>query len=239
MEHTREQNRQEDQEYQRRKRELMKKRRKQSRIRRIKRRIFHGAAALVLLAALAFAVVTLSGLPFLQGGVDVSEIEMPDWIQQDYIEPNPNSRPQTPLERVDGIVVHYVGNPGTTARQNQSYFNSLAQTHENYASSHFVIGLEGEIIQCVPMDEIAYCSNDRNSDTLSVECCHPDDSGEFTQETYDSLVRLVKWLCETFDLDSGEDVIRHYDVTGKECPRYYVVHPEAWEQFIRDLGGEA
>ena len=35
-----------------------------------------------------------------------------------------------------------------------------------------------------------------------------------------------------------ENVIRHYDVTGKECPRYYVENPEAWERFRADVAAE-
>ena len=46
-----------------------------------------------------------------------------------------------------------------------------------------------------------------------------------------SLLRLTAWLCEEFDL-APADVIRHYDVTGKICPKYYVDHPEAWEDFL-------
>ena len=33
--------------------------------------------------------------------------------------PNPYSRPQKALEKVNGIVVHYTANPGTSARQNR------------------------------------------------------------------------------------------------------------------------
>ena len=50
-----------------------------------------------------------------------------------------------------------------------------------------------------------------------------------------SLRRLTAWLCEEFDL-APADVIRHYDVTGKVCPKYYVDHPEAWEDFRSALG---
>ena len=32
-----------------------------------------------------------------------------------------------------------------------------------------------------------------------------------------------------------EDVIRHYDVTGKNCPKYFVEHTEAWDAFKQDL----
>lgn len=160
----------------------------------------------------------------------------PDWITQDFLTPNPYSRPGTALEAVNGVVIHYVGNPGATARQNRSYFQNLANSGETYASSHFLVGLEGEIIQNVPLDEIAYCSNHRNDDTISIECCHPDSNGAFTQATYDSLVRLVKWLREYYGFDVSQ-VVRHYDVVGKECPRYYVRNPDAWEAFLDHLEG--
>jgi len=160
--------------------------------------------------------------------------DCPDWIEQDFLTVNDYSRPGTPLDAVSGVVVHYVGNPGTTARQNRSYFQNLAETRETYASSHFLIGLDGEIIQNVPLDEVAYCSNERNSDTISIECCHPDADGAFTRATYDSLVKLVKWLRDYYGFDTSQ-VIRHYDVTGKECPLYYVRHPGEWDAFLADL----
>lgn len=160
--------------------------------------------------------------------------DCPQWIEEDFLTVNDYSRPGTRLDAVNGVVVHYVGNPGTTARQNHSYFQNLSSTGETYASSHFLIGLEGEIIQNVPLDEVAYCSSQRNSDTISIECCHPDSGGAFTRETYDSLVRLVRWLMEYYELDADQ-VIRHYDVTGKECPLYYVRHPRDWQAFLDGL----
>lgn len=158
----------------------------------------------------------------------------PEWITQDFLPRNPCSRPGDRLEGVAGIVVHYVGNPGTTAEQNHSYFASLAVTRKTYASSHFLVGLDGEILQNIPLDEIAYCSNDRNGDTIAIECCHPGADGAFTDATYASLVKLVKWLADYYGLEPGQ-VIRHYDVTGKECPLYFVDHPEAWERFLQDI----
>ena len=119
---------------------------------------------------------------------------------------------------------------GATAMDNRNYFENLKDTHETKVSSNFVIGMEGEIVQCVPTWEVAYASNSRNNDTVSIECCHPDESGAFTDATYASLVDLCAWLCLKFDL-TEEDVIRHYDVTGKECPRYFVEHTDAWENF--------
>ena len=154
--------------------------------------------------------------------------------QVELLTPNPYSRPQTALEEVKGIVVHYTANPGTTAIQNRSYFESVKDTQKTKASSHFVVGLEGEIVQCIPSTEISYASNERNVDTLSIECCHKDETGQFTQETYDSLVELTAWLCGKFNLPV-ENVIRHYDVTGKECPIYYVKNEDAWKRFKEDV----
>ena len=147
---------------------------------------------------------------------------------------NEYSRPAMALEQVNGIVIHYTANPGTTAIQNRSYFENLAETHETKASSHFVIGLEGEIVQCIPCNEISYASNDRNFDTISIECCIEDETGKFNGNTYNSLIKLTTWLMGRYEL-SSEDVIRHYDVTGKNCPKYYVEHEEAWDTFKDDL----
>ena len=110
-----------------------------------------------------------------------------------------------------------MGNPGTTAAQNHS-FSPTWPRRETYASSHFLVGLDGEVLQNVPLNEVAYCSNQRNDDTISIECCHPDDSGEFTSATYESLVRLTRWLMEEYGLDTSQ-VIRHYDVTGEALPQ--------------------
>ncbi len=153
-------------------------------------------------------------------------------IENMLLTPNEYSRPQIALSEVNGIVVHYTANPGTTAEQNRNYFEELQYGEDEvYASSHFVIGLDGEIIQCIPLNEISYASNDRNYDTISIECCHLDESGEFTDATYQSLVNLTTWLCEEYNLTSS-DVIRHYDITGKICPKYFVENEDAWDEFL-------
>lgn len=161
-------------------------------------------------------------------------IDQQPTLDVQLLDVNKYSRPGLQLEKVNGIVVHYTANPGTTAQQNRDYFQGLAQSGKTYASSHFVIGLEGEIVQCIPCSEISYASNDRNKDTISIECCIEDETGKFNNKTYDSLVRLTTWLMGRYELRSA-DVIRHYDVTGKACPKYFVDHEDSWEQFHKDL----
>lgn len=167
---------------------------------------------------------------------------VPPAIQENLLSPNEYSRPGTTLTDVRGIVVHYTANPGTSALANRNYFNNLERINakkknKTYASSHFVIGIDGEIVQCIPLNEIAYASNERNDDTISIECCHRKKSGRFTRDTYHSLVELVTYLCKKYGLEET-DVIRHYDVTGKNCPKYFVDHEDAWQDFRSDVAAE-
>ena len=192
------------------------------------------AAVVVGLLILRAVLAALTPAPGTAEAPPEDVPDAPEWVERQLLPVNEYSRPGEKLTAVNGVVVHYTGNPGTTAEQNRSYFAGLAQSGETYASSNFVIGLEGEILECVPLDEVAYASSQRNYDTLSIEVCHPDDTGEFTQASYDALVKLVQWLVDTYGLEQDQ-ILRHYDVTGKECPRYYVQHPEAWEAFLDDL----
>lgn len=161
-------------------------------------------------------------------------IELPDWIISKPISINEYSRPGEKTGKITGIVVHYVANPGSTAEQNRQYFDGLKLSRTTYASSNFIIGLDGEIIECVPLGEVAYASNNRNYDTISIECCHPDETGKFTDATYKSLVKLCRWLMDVYDIEVN-NVIRHYDITGKICPKYFVEHEDEWREFLADL----
>lgn len=197
-----------------------------------------GLFILIVIAAV------LGGMRFLGTGLfmekykevesDAIDAIRPD-IDVELLTPNEYSRPEMKTSRIRNIVIHYTANPGATARQNRDYFEGLKDTHLTKASSHFIVGLEGEIIQCVPTWEVAYASNDRNGDTVSIECCHPDETGMFNRSTYNSMVELSAWLCLKFELTEN-DLIRHYDVTGKICPKYFVEYPERWLQFQEDVG---
>lgn len=168
-----------------------------------------------------------------EGAAPENISEKPE-IVEEFLTPNPYSRPGERLPEVNNIFIHYTANQGTSARQNRSYFENLGLTGETSASAHFVIGFEGEIIQCLPLDEIGYAVKSRNYDSISIECCYLSPDGEFTSQTYESLLALTGWLLKEYRL-SPSDVLRHYDEGGKLCPLYYVEHQEAWERLLRDL----
>lgn len=198
--------------------------------------IISGAAILILLVCSVISHIVNSDEKSKQASLGAKQLP-PITIEKKLLKLNKFSRAGIKLKKVNGIVVHYTANPGTDALENRDYFNNLPKLNKGktkansiYASSHFIIGLAGQIVQCIPTDEMSYASNDRNSDTISIECCHMDKSGEFTKNTYQSLVELVTFLCIKFDLDANS-VIRHYDVTKKACPKYFVDNEDAWTDF--------
>ena len=162
-----------------------------------------------------------------RGGVNVE-------IKQALLTKNPYSRPGTALTKVTNIVVHWVGNANTTAKANRDYFESL-KTKKIYASAHYIIGLEGEILQCIPENEIAYHATVANGYSIGIENCHPDWNGKFNDKTYASLIQLCVELCKRYQLNPEKDIIRHYDVTKKECPKYYVKNPNEWIKLKQDV----
>ena len=167
-------------------------------------------------------VVTF-GLAVPKPNIDVQLLTINDW-----------SRPGIAVSDIKKIVVHYLGTPETTAQENRDYFESLKNLQDTCMSANYVVGMDGEIIQCVPDGEVAWASNRANYYSISIENCHHDESGKFTDATYWSDVHLVAYLSERYDIDR-DDIIRHYDVTGKDCPKWYVDHPDDWEQFKDDV----
>lgn len=141
------------------------------------------------------------------------------------------------------IVIHYVGAEGS-AENNCKYF----QRFYRGASAHYFVGHNGEIWQCVEDFNTAwhcgalkykhkYC---RNTNSIGVEmCCRKGSSGwYFEPSTITSTVGLVKELMAKYNIPV-ENVLRHYDITGKICPQPYVANSAAWDSFKAALVDKA
>lgn len=153
-------------------------------------------------------------------------------IEDRLLTVNSYSRSGEKQNNIEKIVVHWVGNAGSSAIANRNYFENLKDTHKTYASSHYVIGLNGEIIRCIPENEVAFHSGSysMNRKSIGIENCHPDWEGKFNENTYNSLVELCADICKRYNLDVNA-IIRHHDVTGKNCPKYYVENEQEWNKF--------
>ncbi|MEE1184564.1 MAG: peptidoglycan recognition family protein [Acutalibacteraceae bacterium] len=198
----------------------------------IRRRIFITSIIMVSILLIGAAAFLLSDIAREKTAVSKArDLEMPSWIDSQIIAKESGGRSGRELSAIKNIVIHYVGNPGTTAQNNRDYFDK----ESTQVSSHFIVGLKGEIIQCLPLNEKSAASNWRNKDTISIEVCHPDESGKFSSDTYHSLIRLTSWLCKSFYLDQN-DVIRHFDITGKICPKFYVENEDEWDILKEKIG---
>ena len=186
----------------------------------------------------------------LQQGVSVpvqNGITMPSWVVQDLIPVDGAHRPGLAINPIRHVVIHYVGNTLSSAKDNRDYF-ATPPTSSAYdgrqVSSHFIIGLYGEIIQCVPLNEVAYAQGvsadsgrpNHNWDAISIENSHYNDAGEFTSMTEDSLVKLTAWLLQSYGLPANTDTImRHYDCSGKACPKDWADNPAKYEAFVQKV----
>lgn len=157
-------------------------------------------------------------------------------IIQKLLTKNRYSRSGEKQPKIEYIVVHWVGNANTSALANRNYFENLRITKKLQASAHYVIGLNGEIIQCIPDNEVAFHSGNYNMNrkSIGIENCHPDWSGKFNDTTYNSLLELCVELCRKYNL-TADKVIRHYDVTSKCCPKYFCEHQAEWEGFRNNV----
>ena len=168
--------------------------------------------------------------------------------EQKLLTINPYSRVGKNLKGIKGIVVHWVANTNSTGIANRNFFENRKLGKEGYGSAHYIIGLKGETIQCIPDNEIAYHVGAKsytmlaqkrfnsipNSYTIGIECCHIKDSGEMSKETYITLVGLVKNLMKKYNL-TADDVFLHFDITGKICHKWFIDNKEEWKNFKIEL----
>lgn len=170
-------------------------------------------------------------------------------IIQALLTPNKFSRPQKPLSQIKAIVVHWVANPNSTAMNNRDYFESkknLPSTSEEYGSAHEIIDLNGDVVICLPSNELAYHVGSAtytqeaikkfgtapNYCTYGIECTHVDWNGVMTNETYNTLVERCVDLCKKFNLNPLTDIWLHKEVVGwKDCHRFFVNNPDKWTAF--------
>lgn len=166
-------------------------------------------------------------------------VQKPEMIER-IMKINKYGRPGTKRNRTTKIAWHFTGQHDVPAKNTVSYFSNVVANGYKvngryiYASSHLVMGLDGEIYNIIPFNEIAYTTNDANSYSIGVECATTGSDDHYTDEEYVSMVKTGAWLAQLYKLDPRVNFIRHYDVTGKICPRYFVNHKSQWEQFKLD-----
>lgn len=135
------------------------------------------------------------------------------------------------------LVLHYTANNGDTALSNCKYFSGANRN----ASSHYFVDEKGVYRSVRDMNVAWHCGSTngykhkycRNTNSIGIEMCsRKDKNGKFyiKEETIVNAIELTKQLMKKYNIPI-ENVLRHYDVTGKICPRPFVENLEDWKQF--------
>jgi len=136
------------------------------------------------------------------------------------------------------LVIHWTANEskGANAMANRNYFNSTDRS----ASAHYLVDCT-QIVRALPETELGYHvgakkyvhPSCRNSNSVGIEMCVNSD-GDFAKMRANT-IELAADVCRRHGIDPTTHMIRHYDVTGKDCPHFYVVDPAGWAQFKAEV----
>ncbi|MCI8880322.1 MAG: N-acetylmuramoyl-L-alanine amidase [Clostridiaceae bacterium] len=148
---------------------------------------------------------------------------------------------QRKLSDIAYLVLHYTGNRGDTAKNNADYF----AREVTGTSAHYFVD-ENEVWQSVPDGHAAWhCGTKgayyhpacRNANSIGVEVCMLDKHGKLRQGSVDRAAALVRELMQRYGIPADR-VVRHYDVTHKDCPAPMVQNPALWREFQAKLTQE-
>jgi N-acetylmuramoyl-L-alanine amidase CwlA len=170
-----------------------------------------------------------------------------------HIRKNPYSRSGDPLIRLQAIVIHYTANPGGDADMHYRYFNTLSG---RYAGAHIFVD-RNKALELIPLNEVAYHANERKAGpllsalkastsyyrggnanllTVGIEICLEKD-GSIHPDTLERTRLVVKELQRKYSQlrDTQNRVVRHYDITGKNCPKPFVESSAKWNAFLKSI----
>jgi N-acetylmuramoyl-L-alanine amidase len=181
--------------------------------------------------------------------------------QKKHIRINDNSRPAYKLLRLQAVVVHYTANPGADADDHFRYFDETIVGTERYAGAQIFVDRH-KSLEIIPLDEGTFGANDggnaalrlptlrardsryptRTGDgnanllTIHIEMCL-EPNGELHPDTIERTRLVIKMLQDKFPQlkDTKNRIIRHYDVTGKNCPKPFVEDEQKWNAFLYSI----
>lgn len=155
------------------------------------------------------------------------------------------------LGKIKYIVIHYTANDGDSDEGNGNYFaNNIVK-----ASAHYFVDGDS-ITQAVPDNYVAYSVGDKkwndcnktgggklygqctNSNSLSIELCDELRNGyyDFSEPTLENAVELIRWKMKEYNIGIDR-VIRHFDVSGKHCPKPFV-DKTVWNNFKQRISAD-
>ncbi len=180
-------------------------------------------------------------------------------IIEAYVPISQFTRTGKKLKEFRGIVIHYPEWPNGSAKKIIDDNTMIPKINAKlppekfkFASFNEVIDLNGDIYLTVPEDEMCYHVGSNSYSELirtrlnnrypnlylyGIEATHIDKEGRMTDETFDSLVKRCAYLLKKYSLTVNE-LYRHFDITGKRCPLWFVTNYGEWIQFKKLVDSE-
>lgn len=144
------------------------------------------------------------------------------------------------LSAIKFIVIHDTANDSRGADADAHYRN-LQRPNSRVGSAHYYVD-DHEIVQAIDDSVVAWSVGDKwarknrtradvtNYNSVSVELCI--NEGIDKAKAYQNLLWLTKYLMQKYHAE----VVRHYDATGKPCPKSWQANNWAqWWQFRKEL----
>ncbi len=152
------------------------------------------------------------------------------------------------IKPIKAIVLHWLAMPRGTPTGVYKFFEARKKGKSGYGSAHYCIGMDGDGLQYIPDNEMAYhvgskvytdfglsLSSYPNNCTIGIEMSHLNWEGEFTDETWESTKKLTALLLMQHNL-TAEDITTHMKIVGwKDCPRWFKIFPEELDRFKREV----
>lgn len=168
-----------------------------------------------------------------------------------------HNRPHRPLTALKAIIIHWTANTnrGANALANRNYFNAKHYDSKGnliYASAHYIVD-STSIVQCLPDLEVGFhvgakahrytetarrimgTSSSPNNVSVGIEMCVNSD-GNF-DITRAQTIELTRMLAKKYNI-TRENVLRHYDITRKDCPRM-MLDDTIWNTFLDEVFADA
>ena len=173
-------------------------------------------------------------------------------IKKELLTVNQYSRPGSAVRAVTALVIDSRG--GESALGVRNTFEEQKAGGTGYGSVHYVIDVSGEILQCIPEDEVGYHCRSRKyttfarslfgtlatSDlsspdfyTIAVLLCRSSGAAGLSNDTFYAAVELAACLCRRYHLDPGFQITTHRSIVGPEAPPcYWMDHPGEFQRFV-------
>ena len=172
------------------------------------------------------------------------------YVLKEHLANKSNYGSKRALSTIKYIVIHYTSNDGDTDENNGKYFaNNVVN-----ASAHYFVD-DDSVTRSVPDNYVAWsvggnkysnCASTgggkfygiaTNNNTLSIEICDDVKNGVVypSAATIENVIAFTKAKMNEYGIPK-ENVIRHFDVTGKSCPAYWVDDAKWKAEFWNRLG---